>query len=253
MSPRQASSDVTERQNGAMRARWTSKTIHGVFGKQVLKPDVDKKATHAWLEDGKLQARTEALVVAAQDGVIHTRAYQHRVLRISGVSPDCRRCGAPETIYHILSSCPVYAFTLIKDRHDRVLYQLVKAIAKSLKIPVPAYMRLVGGKAKAGALGGGGREILVDQLIPTRETIRERRPDLVVTDQKQGKIMIFDVACSGERRIKEREKEKWAKYQELAADMAGRNKGYKVSVVPVVVGDLGVVMGAKKSLKQTKL
>ena len=38
-----------------------------------------------------------------------------------------------------------------------------------------------------------------------------------------------------------REQEKWGKYQELAADMAKREPGYQVAVVPLVVGDLGVI------------
>jgi len=55
------------------------------------KPTQDFELTHLWLRQGKQRAKTEALVVAAQDGVIMTRAYQSRVLKKS-VSPMCRKC-----------------------------------------------------------------------------------------------------------------------------------------------------------------
>ena len=100
--------------------------------------------------------------------------------RALGVSEGCRRCGAAETIGHIISACPTYGFTLFKDRHDQVLYQVVKAVAKALKVAVPAYLRSPGGKVKPGVLGSRGQRLMVDQLIPTSRDIKERRPDLFV-------------------------------------------------------------------------
>jgi len=56
-----------------------AKTVHGVFMKTSRKPTRDFERTHLWLRRGKQRAETEALVIAAQDGVIMTRAYQSRV------------------------------------------------------------------------------------------------------------------------------------------------------------------------------
>ena len=126
-TPGEATRNVVRRQEEELTSRWRGKLIHGAYGKQICEPKLDRRATHAWLRDGRLQARTEVLLVAAQDGVVHTRAYQHRVLKMPGVSE-----GAAETIGHIISACPAYGFTLFKDRHDRVLYQVVKAVAKAL-------------------------------------------------------------------------------------------------------------------------
>jgi len=98
-----------------------AKAIHGVFMKTGRKPTRDFERTHLWLRQGKQQAETEALVVAAQDGVIMTRAYQSRVLKKS-VSPMCRKCHKmPETTGHILSHCESHFWTLYKERHDQVL------------------------------------------------------------------------------------------------------------------------------------
>lgn len=50
----------------------------------------DTQVSHAWFTDGRLQARTEALIVAAQ-GVVQTHGYQARVLR-EDISPVRRVC-----------------------------------------------------------------------------------------------------------------------------------------------------------------
>ena len=51
------------------------------------------------------------------------------------------------------------------------------------------------------------------------------------------------MACAWEPIVGKREKEKKCKYGELAADLAKQNQGYWVDVVPVVIGDLGLVEG----------
>ena len=56
-----------------LRETSSSKNIHGVYYKQCDDSE-DTSGCHIWLTDGRFQARTEALVVAAQDGVI--RAYK---------------------------------------------------------------------------------------------------------------------------------------------------------------------------------
>ena len=78
--------------------------IHGVFFKQ-CQEGWDTLGSHAWLLDRRVQAWTEAMIMAAQDGVILTRAFRSRVMG-TAILPACRVCkGAPETIGHILSSC----------------------------------------------------------------------------------------------------------------------------------------------------
>lgn len=63
---------------------------------------MDAKATHGWLRDSSLRPTTDALVVVAQDQVIHTMPYKAKILR-QHVSPLCRACGeGEETIAHII-------------------------------------------------------------------------------------------------------------------------------------------------------
>ena len=190
-TPREVTREITRAQEDALRETWCGKLIHGAFGKQIIRPQVDRKATHAWLKDGRLQARSESMIVAMQD---HTRAYRHRILKEPGVSPTCRRCEENETLGHVVSRCKVYDFTLYKDRHDRMLFQLVKGVARALKIAVPGYLKNPGGKMKAGVMGREGRtQLYVDQLIPTDRTMTNRRPDLVVKIPSQDRIIIMEV------------------------------------------------------------
>lgn len=55
------------------------KCIHGVFAAKTLGLECNKKVTHMWLKVGRLSSETEGLIVAAQDGVVHTAAYRARV------------------------------------------------------------------------------------------------------------------------------------------------------------------------------
>lgn len=56
----------------------SSKTIHGVFFKQAT---WDTSKSHVWFLDRRLRDKIEGLIVAAKDNVIHTRAYQVRVMK----------------------------------------------------------------------------------------------------------------------------------------------------------------------------
>ena len=129
--PRQVSKMVKTAQMGALQETLCQKRIHGVFFKRCLEPDWDTSGCHIWLSDGRLRADTEALIVAAQNGVIHTRAYQVRVLKLD-VPQSCRVChSAPETVGHVLSCCEPLSWTLYKQCHDRVLYQMVLMLYKN--------------------------------------------------------------------------------------------------------------------------
>ncbi len=52
------------------------KMIHGAHLDQLQRPETDIKATHKWLVQGRLRAETEAVVVAAQCGILKTNTYK---------------------------------------------------------------------------------------------------------------------------------------------------------------------------------
>ena len=117
--------------------RLRNKTIHGVYYQNSMAPGIDYEGFHTWLTDGTVRAETEALIVAAQDGVLFTNRYQAVVVK-NGSDPKCRICReGDETICHILTSCEAHLWSLIKERHDQVVYQLVLALARSQGLMVP--------------------------------------------------------------------------------------------------------------------
>ena len=143
-----------------------------------------------------LDAETEGTIIAAQDGVTHTRAYRTRVLKDTG-SPRCRACGrGDETMGHILSACSFHSWGLYKERHDRVLYLLVQAIRGSKGLRTQSVWRGRGGVAVPAVIGTKRKQIKVDQVIPTDRPITECRPDLLVRWEKKRIVAILDVACA---------------------------------------------------------
>ena len=102
-------------------------------------------------------------------------------------------------------------------------------------------------------LEGGGVKMVVDRPTPTDRQRRERRPDLVVYFASQRGITIFEIACSWDRLVVEKEKEKGCKYAEFAADLATQHPGWTVSVVTIVVGALGSLGSVKNQLASTKI
>ena len=110
-----------------------AKPIHKVFYQQVSESDgVDTEGSFAWLTDGRFQAETKGLLIAAQDGILHKNWYKHTVVKMSATSTCRVRREEAETIGHIVSACRSHMWSLYKERHDRVVYQLMLALAKQL-------------------------------------------------------------------------------------------------------------------------
>ena len=199
LTPKRATQHLRQAQEEGLIESLEGKLIHGVFYKQCHADGWDQKASHGWLLDGRVQGRTEGLIVAAQDGVIHTCAYLARVLK-KPVSPLCRGCRASaETLGHLLSKCEPLQWTLYKERHDRVLYQVVLALMRKYSIKPPEWMKWsFSGWAGVGVLLGDQVKLVVDVSTPTERQLRERRPDLIVYDYASRRALIFEVACAWE-------------------------------------------------------
>ena len=225
-----------------------SKTIHGVFMKTSQMRDHDFRLTHRWLKRGNQRGETEALIVAAQDGVIMTRAYQARVLN-KAVDPMCRKCHKrPETIGHILSHCDRYNWSLYKERHDQVVGVLYYHLCRTLDLRVLKPWEPIPPVQESDEV-----RLLWDPSIPTDRVLEHRRPDVVLVMKKDRKIFLIEMACAFDPLLAEREKEKSEKYEELATDMATQFPGLRVEIVPVVIGDLGSARGLADSLRKLKI
>ena len=66
-----------------------------------------------------------------------------------------------------------------------------------------------------------------------------RRHDLILEDKKSKKIFICDIACPQQQNIEATQLEKLTKYTELAYELRERRPGYKITVIPLIIGALG--------------
>ena len=134
--PRSTIREIWSRERRGVGDERAGKSIHEMFLAEVERRGCDRTATFAWMKSGRFRAVTEGLIVAAKDGVVHTAAYRHGIIK-DGNDSTCRECGTTmETMGHFLAACPSYNLDLYKTRHDAVLNILVGAVAKRLGITV---------------------------------------------------------------------------------------------------------------------
>jgi hypothetical protein len=67
--------------------------------------------------------------------------------------------------------------------------------------------------------------------------------------KRSKRLAILEVACAWEPLVLEREREKRGKYREFACDLATQLGEWRVTVHPLVVGDLGSVASLATELK----
>ena len=87
----------------------------------------------------------------------------------------------------------------------------------------------------------GNTKILWDFNIQCDHEIEARRPDIVVVNEDAKECKIIDVAVPWDSRVRAKEREKIEKYLNLKREIATMWGMKKVTVIPVVIGSLGVV------------
>ena len=97
---RRVARELREAQTERLQSNLAEKSHQGSYHRQVT-----NRESYVWLSEGRLRPQTEALILAAQDDVLHNRWYQNRLLRNSSLLM-CRECGkAMEMVKHILNMC----------------------------------------------------------------------------------------------------------------------------------------------------
>lgn len=65
----------------------TAKPIYKVYYQNASVLDrADMEGPLAWLTNERFQAKTEGLVIAAQDEILYTNQYKHTILKMSATS-----------------------------------------------------------------------------------------------------------------------------------------------------------------------
>ena len=83
-----------------------------------------------------------------------------------------------------------------------------------------------------------GKKLYWDWEHRMRKSCMARRPDLTLEDRIEKKIMIIDMAWPNELNKEKKQEEKVKKYQQLCYEIRERRDGYKVKIIPVVIGCL---------------
>ena len=76
----------------ALETKLRGKTIHGVYRQTLELKGIDRKSSTLWLQDGRVMAATEALIIAAENGALVIKRYWSQVWSAGG-STWCRACG----------------------------------------------------------------------------------------------------------------------------------------------------------------
>ena len=82
--------------------------------------------------------------------------------------------------------------------------------------------------------------ILWDYTIHTDRTIKANRPDIVIKDHKQKKCLLIDMAVPADCNVSLKIFKKLSKYKDLEIEIT-KMWHMGTSIIPVVVGSLGVV------------
>ena len=94
-------------------------------------------------------------------------------------------------------------------------------------------------------LENGKAKLVWDFKFNLRKTNTSRRPDLILEDKESKKIWVCDNACPQQQNIEAKRLEKLTKYTQLAYELRERRPGYKITVIPLMIGASG---GGMKSV-----
>ena len=194
---------------------WKQKPLHGQF--PISMDHLTKmECAYKWLRLSFLKFETEALITAAQDQALRTNAYNTNVLHCSS-DPLCRLCHSfDETMFHILSSCPVLAPTGYLQRHNSVAALIHKRICEYYCIPTCEKPWLYSPQA---VVTSNDVKILWDVDIRTDRIISAHSPDIVIHDSFERSAILIDVAIPADVNIIDKEREKILKYVDLRLEL----------------------------------
>uniref|UniRef100_A0A3B5PPD0 Reverse transcriptase domain-containing protein n=1 Tax=Xiphophorus maculatus TaxID=8083 RepID=A0A3B5PPD0_XIPMA len=214
---------------------WQDKPLHGMYHQQITQvADISK--SYQWLEKAGLKDSTEALILAAQEQALNTRAIEAQIYH-TRQDPRCRLCKeAPETVQHITAGCKILAGKAYMERHNQVAGIVYRNICAEYGLETPGSKWETPPKVAENARA----KILWDFQIQTDKMVMANQPDIVVVDKQQRKAVVIDVAIPSDCNIRKKEHEKLEKYQGLREELERAWK-VKTTVVPVVIGALGAV------------
>ena len=150
----------------------------------------------------------------------------------------CDICGNFSNLEHILNWCNTARDQgRTKWRHDSILNYMAQEMAKGKPSEVNIYTDIPEYSCNGGTLPA--------DIIQTLQ-----RPDIVLLNRKEKKIILFELTVSFEKNIESAHLKKQTRYRDLTSDI--KTKGWQVECVPFEIGSRGYISQRnKKSILDT--
>ena len=229
---------IRAEQLSTLKSSLLSKPLHGKYATLLRSDSVDGSGSSKWLQQ-HLHSESESTVIAIQDQVIATRVYEAKIMNKSIPSLLCRVCGqAEETILHLLSSCPSLAVSTYLYRHNLVASVLHWHLSKMYSFPLRATSWFT--HKPQPVVENSNAKLLWDFSLVSASHHPSNRPDIVLFDYQNKKILFIEVSCPADPHVLAKEDEKIQKYCALASDFRIMYQ-MPVKIIPVVIGHSGVI------------
>ena len=122
LGPQQLRSFVKTAETRMLLQQHVDKPMHSLFYRSLEERGLSTKLTFAFLRSAGLKSETEGFIISCQDGVHNTLLYRTQVMGIDIPDVTCRACHrSPESLMHLLISCPVNATSAYIHQHNAAL------------------------------------------------------------------------------------------------------------------------------------
>lgn len=223
---------------------------------------IDPEKSCLWIKKGMTSGRVLRNIFGLQEYKLMNRTNPSARAKLK----TCRVCGpsngdiehpnaALETIVHIVSICPHWRDTLMVRRHNAVAREIYFELCKWAGLRTVHYREII-----EPIIENQNIRLCWDVRLATPISIKHNRPDITLFDKNTRTVYVCEIAVSwaltGEG-LPQMEKRKYSKYainSNLPEDHtfpypAGENLknqlielyGYRVEVLPIVVGVAGEV------------
>ena len=200
---------------------------------------------HEWMKCN-IDPRKVSEIMNMQEQMVETRAWKrNRGLALE--TDKCRLCGEfVEGVMHLVSGCKVLAANEYLTRHNNLLKILMTAWCKENELMGDNEPWYKVKWSQGAVLENSDVKMSWDFEYSMRKQSTARRPDVSIEYKERKLIQLVDMACPSEKNIQEKMTEKRQKYQQLAFEVRERRPGYRVEVIPVVIGCMGGGAGLMK-------
>ena len=180
---------------------WKDKPLHGMYHRQ-MKEVSDMEKTYQWMEKAGLKDSTEALLMAAQEQALNTRAIEAGVYH-TRPDPRCRRCREePETVQHITAGGRCWRQGL----HGATEPGSGHSGQEHLDPGWTGGPRVQMGDTPKG----DGQQTGPDSVglpDPDPQMVMSNHPDIVVVDKHGKTAVVIDVAIPSDSNVRKKEHE----------------------------------------------